>query len=677
MDPFSSDATREHDRLRERLKELHCLYTVERALGDADRAWTSAMERVLEAVPLGFRHPELAGCRIELEGERWATPSFQETEWGLRYDVTLDGEALGRVEVAYKNTPPEPGPPFVPEEGELLAAIASRIGQAWRSRRRWSDLQLLEQALDSAAHPVLITDREGRIEWVNTTFTETTGFSREEALGRDPGELLRSEKQSAEFYENLWQTILRGHVWRGRLFNRRKDGTVYPEDQTITPVRDASGRITHFIAVKVDLSEHDELTEQLREAQKMEAMGRLASGVAHDLNNLFTIIRGHSEMILGELSEDSPVAPDVRGLLEGVEAGAALTRQLLAANRKQRPQQTAKDLGSLVTSVQPLLRRLLPERIDLQVHTGESTRPIWIDPVQMHQVLFNLVVNAGDAIDGVGAVTLSVGERRLSRSDADVLPWKVEPGRYAELRVEDDGNGMDPEVKQRVFEPFFTTKPDGEGTGLGLAIVFGIMKQSGGHILVDSEAGKGTTIRLLFPLLERAEAEGEDAREPVQESDASAGEALMPQTGGDEGRDSSGGREPSCASEPSARKGTILLVEDDAAIQRLARRALTRAGHEILAASDGRKALEMSRERGGEIDLVVSDVVTPGMADIELADGLRGALPHCPLILMSGYSVGELSEGVVQESDTFLQKPFAPADLVRTVDAVLADANPS
>lgn len=632
--------------LRERVKELRCLYAAEQALRDAESDWEAALRQVVDAIPAGFQFPERVGARVDLDGSRYATPGFRSGPWTLISDVVVDDEDVGRLEVSFLKPPPDRDEPFLPEEKELLESVASRLGQALRTRRQWEELRLLKKALDSAAHGVMITDRSGGIRWVNAAFTEITGYSLHDALERSPGSLFRSGEQNAEFYQDLWRTILRGEVWQGQLLNQRKDGTVRSERETITPVRDSSGAITHFIAVKEDLSDRDELLLQLRQAQKMESIGRLASGVAHDFNNLLTVIRGHAEMALGELPEGSPEANDVRGLLKGVERAAGLSRQLLAVSRNQRPDQQVLDLGGTVASMESLLRGLLPAHVEVHLDTGSDPTPIWADTVQLHQVLLNLAANAGDAISGGGGVTFSVGRRTISPEEAAALPWEVDPGPYAELVVTDTGEGMSPEIRDRIFEPFFSTKGEKEGTGLGLSIVFGIVKQCDGHIMAESEPGEGTSFRILFPMIS-GEAPGEE--------DAPAAETGVrgsaPQVKG---------------------SGTLLLVEDEDAIQRVVRRTLERAGYEVLVASDARTGLEMARRARSEIDLVISDVVMPGLGGAELVDGLRESVPDCPLILMSGYSEGELPEGVAQTATAFLAKPFSPEDLAESVLRALA-----
>ena len=520
-------------------------------------------------------------------------------------------------------------------------------------------LRLLGAAVEAAANPIVITDVQGTIEWVNGAFTQVTGYTREEAVGRNPRDLVRSGLHDEAFYGELWETILKGRVWQGRMVNRRKDGSLYQEEQTITPVRSPEGVITHFIAVKVDVSERQELEEELRQSQKMQAVGRLAGGIAHDFNNLLTVIRGYAQMALEALPPDSSVQQDVSQILEEVGRAGALTRQLLAFSRRQVMKEEVLDLGDTVRGMEDMLRRLIPERIELRCERGEEPFLVEADPSQLQQVVMNLAVNAADAIENRGKITFRMGKRTLSESEAAEVPWRVEPGPYVRLTVADTGCGMSEEIRERIFDPFFTTKPQGKGTGLGLSTVYGIVKQSRGHILVESEPGTGSAFHVLLPQFDGAatshdpKAHGEGARRDSEGEER--GGAPAEET---EGEGSGGG-------------STILLVEDEASVRRVASRLLGAAGYSVLEATNGTEALELAASHASEIDVVLSDVVMPEMGGAELLEGLRRINPDLSVVLMSGYSEEELSEGIRETATAFLDKPFSGEELTAVVRAAL------
>ncbi len=364
-------------------------------------------------------------------------------------------------------------------------------------------------------------------------------------------------------------------------------------------------------------------------AQRLDTIGRLAGGVAHDFNNLLAVIQGLAELVAEALPEDAEARSDLQQILRAAGRGGALTSQLLS--RKQLLQEEFLQLGQVARELEPMVRRLVPEQVGLTMEFGEDPGAIRADPARLEQAVLNLVVNAVDALEGGGSIRLHSGTRELSEQEAAALPWRVEPGRYAFVAVEDDGPGMAPEVLDRAFEPFFTTKPEGVGTGLGLSMTFGFVKQSGGHLLIESHPGRGTAVHLLFPLAGGTLPEGPG--EPVEEAE-----------GGDP-------RE--------AADRTILLVEDDPAVRQVLRRMLSGDGHRVLETTDGREALDVLAEGTHGIDLVISDVIMPRMGGGELARRLASRVPRIPFILMSGYDEEEITDDIREHASAFLAKPFS------------------
>ena len=363
-----------------------------------------------------------------------------------------------------------------------------------------AELTRLATAVNQTADSIVITDTAGNIEYVNPAFELVTGYTKEEALGKNP-RFLKASVNNPSIYEDLWGTITRGDVWVGQLINKRKDGSLFNERATISAVRDEAGKIAHFIAVKKDMTHEYQLEDQLRQSQKMEAIGQLAGGVAHDFNNLLTAINGYSSLALQRLGDDHAVKPYLEEVKKAGERAANLTRQLLAFGRKQILQPIPLDLNSIVSDMNKMLRRLIGEDINLTAKLATNLKKIKADPGQIEQVLVNLVVNARDAMPQGGSLTIETASVELDREYARAHVG-TQAGNYVMLAVSDTGTGMSEETRARIFEPFFTTKEKGKGTGLGLSTVYGIVQQSGGSIWVYSELNCGTAFKVYLPQLE-------------------------------------------------------------------------------------------------------------------------------------------------------------------------------
>jgi nitrogen-specific signal transduction histidine kinase/CheY-like chemotaxis protein len=394
-----------------------------------------------------------------------------------------------------------------------------------------------------------------------------------------------------------------------------------------------------FVTVSIDLTERRNLEEQFRQSQKMDAVGRLAGGIAHDFNNLLTVIRLNTEIIMDGFDPTDPRSEDVKQIRTAAERASGLTRQLLAFSRKQILQPRVLDMNSVVGNVEPMLRRLIGE--DISITTTSSARGyIVADPGQLEQVLMNLVVNARDAMPQGGQITIETKSVELDEHyTSEHAP--VTAGRYVMLAVGDNGIGMSRDTREHAFDPFFTTKEAGKGTGLGLATVYGIVKQSGGYVWIYSEPDHGTTLKLYFP-----------------EVSSSAAFATV---------------EPRVASTETRRGSeTILLVEDEEAVRSLTSRILKKQGYRVMAAQHGREAMEIAAKEEGRIDLVLTDVVMPGMNGRGLVERLTGIRPRIKSLYMSGYTDDDIiRRGFIEPSKSFLQKPFTSDALLQTVRKVL------
>ncbi len=353
-------------------------------------------------------------------------------------------------------------------------------------------------AVEALDESVVITDPAGIIEYVNPAFEAITGYTRAEVLGQST-RILKSGQHSSAFYEALWATISKGDVWRGRMINRKKDGTLYEEKATISPVMDATGRITNYAAVKFDLSRELKLQNELHHAQKMEALGQMAEGITHDFNNILQIILGHVHFVEDELDPASQEFADLEKIRRATESAAELTSRLMAFGRSQINSFEKIQLNRVVEESLGLLRRVLRENTRVDFVPGEAMAEVIADPNQLQQLILNLALNAQDAMPKGGRIEVSTGTI-IAKSEEETTTTR--PVRHAFLRVRDEGIGMDRVTQEHIFDPFFTTKRIGGGTGLGLATVYGIVQQHGGTIQVRSALGEGTEFEIQIPLRE-------------------------------------------------------------------------------------------------------------------------------------------------------------------------------
>jgi two-component system cell cycle sensor histidine kinase/response regulator CckA len=495
----------------------------------------------------------------------------------------------------------------------------------------------LATAVEQAAESVIISDRRGNIYYVNPAFERLSGFSSEDIVGKN-FRILKSDRHDEAFYREMWKTIASGTAWAGRISNRMKDGSLRQFETTISPIRNKNGVIASFVSVNRDVTQEVALEAQLFQAQKMEAVGTLAGGIAHDFNNLLQVIQGYTEVLQNEVGRNKPGFEALQKIHRSAKRGAELTRQLLTFSRKVQSERRPLDLNREVEQVTKLLERTIPKMIEIELYLSECPAVVSADPIQVEQAIMNLAVNAMDAMPEGGKIVIETETIKLDEQFCKTH-LGARPGEYVLLSISDTGHGMDREILEHVFEPFYTTKDVGKGTGLGLAMVYGIVKNHEGYILCYSELSKGTTFKMYLPAMEQS----------GQRHKSDEMEGLF--KGGDE---------------------TILLVDDEEYIRELGVELLTDVGYKVLTAIDGEGGLELYRQKQENIDLVILDLVIPGMGGKKCYEEILKVNPKAKILIVSGYSVnGPGKEAIEAGAKGFVGKPFDVSHLLETIREIL------
>ena len=531
------------------------------------------------------------------------------------------------------------------EERSIQAGIEMALYKHKSERRTREREQWLSTTLRSIADAVITTDAAGLVTFLNVVAETLSGWTHQQSCGRHFSEVFSiidegtrqppPEAVGSALAQGLTQSHLNHTLLRAR------DGVERHIEYSVAPIRQDNQQVTGCVIVFSDVSERRQLEAELRQSQKMEAIGKLAGSIAHDFNNAITAVMGYSSLILSRIPAGSSLHNDAGQILRAAEHSARLTRQLLAFSRKQVLHPVWLDLGVAVRDMQGLLRRLIHENIELTITSAESLWAIKADPGHIEQLVLNMAVNARDAMPEGGRLYVEVTNAALSAEAAGLMPG-ASAGEFVCLRMADTGVGMSPELIQRIFEPFFTTKGTDKGTGLGLSTCEGIVRQAGGFISVVSELGGGTTFAIYFPR----------TAESAAVVPADAAETAGSQRG----------------------SGTILLVEDEEAVRMLAARVLEELGYDVIEAGNGFEALKQLAARGTGVDLIITDLVMPEMSGRELIERVRATSGPPRVLYMSGYTDDDLIKDAVFEAEiAFLQKPFTPDILARKVHATLGE----
>ncbi len=515
-----------------------------------------------------------------------------------------------------------------------LFGIAREITE---KKKMEDSLRKLSRVVEQSPLSIIITDTEGKIEYVNPYFTKLTGYPFEEALGVYPN-ILKSGLHPPELYDELWKTITSGNVWRGQFHNKKKTGELYWEDAAISPITDEKGIITNYIAIKEDITERKSLENQLLQSQKMEAVGRLAGGIAHDFNNILSAIMSYAYLASMSAGDNLNLKNNLDQITFLTSRAGEITKGLLAFSRKQPYNPEPLNINKKILDTEKLLRKFMGEDIELKIKIADRDLFIIADSIQIEQIIINLATNARDAMHNCGMLSIEIDIMTIDDRFIRVNKFG-EPGTYAVIAVSDTGSGLDEKIKQQIFEPFFTTKEVGKGTGLGLSIIYGIVKQHEGYINVYSELGFGTTFKLYFKTTDT------EAIEQIKEETVA---------------DLSGNME------------TILLAEDEEAIRTAERIILQEYNYRVIEAVDGQDAIDQFIKNENTIQLCIIDAVMPRKNGREAIDAIRRIKPDMNLILTSGYSADVISDkGILQEGLEFLPKPLLPDNLLKTIKKVL------
>ncbi len=465
--------------------------------------------------------------------------------------------------------------------------------------------QRLVTAISHAADAIVITDAQGQIQYVNPAFCAMTGHTRASVLGTNP-RLLKSGHQDAEFYRQMWQTLTQGEVWSGRLVNRGKDGELFTEDTTISPVIDECGCITHFVAAKRDVTREVGLKERLHEAQKLEAVGTLAGGIAHDFNNILYALLGYADLALDDIPSEHPAHTPLQEIARAGNRAATLVAKMLAFGRRTDGCREVVSVAELLGGGLDLVRATLPATIQIETQQNGPDGRVMVDANQIHQVLLNLCTNAQYAMDGAPGVLRIVVDQVDAEQERSGALKDLQPGDWVRIRVIDSGRGIAPAVLDRIFEPYFTTRKGHEGTGLGLATVHGIVADHGGHVSVESEPGVGTEFTILLPL---RTAVAPQAPEPVSTGSAAKGA-----------------------------QGHVLVIDDEPMVLNVLEKAITRFGYQVTGFAGGIEALETFRAQPDRFDVVVTDQSMPNITGFEIGTQMMSIRPGLPVVLITGHS---------------------------------------
>ncbi len=520
---------------------------------------------------------------------------------------------------------------------DRVALLAENLWSIIRRSRAEEAQKRLAAVIEQAGEIVVMTDKGGSIQYVNPSFSAITGYSPEEVIGQNP-RILNSGMQDEAFYLNMWETISRGEIWKGHLINRRKDGTFFEEEATISPIKNSAGAITNFVAVKRDVTQEMKMEKQVRQSQKMEAIGTLAGGIAHDFNNILAAIMGYTELSLEKMDDRPTSYRNLTQVLNAAHRARDLVQQILAFSRQTEQEKRPMKVIPILKEVCKFLRASLPSTIEINQQIGSMQDLVMSDPTLIHQVIMNLCTNAGHVMRDTGGVLDVIVDTVVLRNDDLLHHPGLSAGHYLKLSVKDTGAGIPPENIDRIFEPYFTTKEQGEGTGLGLAVVHGIVEDHQGEIKVYSEVGAGTTFTVLLPMVEMQDTAPERTKK----------------------------------AEPPGGTERILYIDDEKDLVIIGKTILERLGYRVVAHTVVADALEEFQKEKDAFDLVITDKTMPHFTGFDLAREVKVIRADIPIILCTGFNdEADPEKSRAAGINDIINKPLNKKVLAETIRTVL------
>jgi len=613
-----------------------------------DVFWLADVRRqsLLYVSPAYERNWGLSRNELLQSKQRWMLTPDQELRRDISTRLLRDGERVVSLDYQIKAADGQTrwiedmAFPVLDEQGEVIR-IAGIARDVTSKHQEQEQLKLLRTAIARLNDIVIISEKPPgetvpRVIFVNPVFEQITGYLADEILGSSIS-VLFGENTRTEERQRIRQSLVDWKPVRAEVIHRHKEGTDIVLELEIVPFANHQGEDTHWVTIARDISRRRQLEEQVQQSTRMEVIGQLTGGIAHDFNNLLTVIWGNGELLVEQLDSHPKLRQLAATIAKAAQRGGALIKQLLAFARKQTLASKAVDIEQLLNSMQPMLTSALGAHIELQIELEEGMDNALVDPVQLESAVLNLCINARDAMPNGGQLRLAACEKRLSEQDCTRIK-DINAGRYVCITVEDEGEGIPPEILSRVFEPLFTTKEKGKGTGLGLSMVYSFVKQSNGHVEIASEPGEGTRIDLYLPV---TDSKSDESADLVSED------------------------------EPETGTGVILLVEDDQLVREFAEAQLKAAGYTVWVAGNGRQALSIL-DNTPQVDLLLTDVVMPGgMNGKELADLVRKRRSGISVILTTGYADGALQDDVALAAEPVLMKPYRRHELLKLIHVTL------
>jgi|GEM_PF-726208 len=523
-----------------------------------------------------------------------------------------------------------------------LEQVNRRLGQEIEDHRLAEEKLLrLSRSIEESPVAFVLMDVNGNVEYVNPEFLRISGYAIQDTAGLNVKSLQPTGNQPDDF-KKAWNSVRSDNIWRGEMRIRKKNDDWFWAYLTMLPLKNQEGRVNSYMMIMEDTSEKRRLETQLIQLQKLEGIGQLAGGVAHDFNNILTAIIGYAQLVYLNMQQDDANRGHIKHIMDYSEKAASITKSLLAFSRRQTANLSCFNVNDLISDFQKLLLRLMPENIEIQTQFTSQKLSVLVDQVQLEQVIMNLATNARDAMPDGGLIIIATNMIDIDHEFIKVNGYG-KTGSYVQITVADMGKGMDQQTREKIFEPFFTTKEHGKGTGLGMTIVYNIISRHNGFVNVESEPGKGTRVRILLPIVEAVEAvNGNKTEELINEGGAR----------------------------------TILVAEDDSGIRDLITTILTERGYQVIGAADGVEAVSLFRENKGKVVLVMLDGIMPKKNGREACREIRAMKPDVKVIFMSGYSENMLDFDKMQDLNIhFLQKPVLPLDILKKIQELLGSSN--